>query len=238
MRKIDMAKDLSRSNSLTDLAARIKAEHREVGSSVRRGLEHAINAGELLQEAKDLVGYRNWMSWVKKYCAIPHRTVNLYMRLAKHKSEIGNVANLSVREAIKMLTESAALDGTGPNGHRYWLTPPDLMARLKSEFGFDFDPCPHPRPDDFDGLQVEWGKSNYVNPPFTGPTACVRKAITEHGKGKSVVFVFPIDAWVLMMLEAGAQVRNLGKVNWRSIEDGTQGKGAARPIAAFVLKKD
>ena len=40
------------------------------------------------------------------------------------------------------------------DGQHYWLTPPDLMAELKAEFGFDFDACPYPLPDDFDGLKI------------------------------------------------------------------------------------
>lgn len=59
--------------------------------------------------------------------------------------------------------------GNGTDGKHYWLTPwqdPEFEA-LKSEFGpFDFDPCPFPLPDGFDGLTCEWGSSNYVNPPF------------------------------------------------------------------------
>lgn len=52
------------------------------------------------------------------------------------------------------------------DGKHYWLTPPDLMAKLQEEFNFDFDPCPYPKPDNFDGLVAEWGQRNYVNPPF------------------------------------------------------------------------
>lgn len=121
------------------------------------------------------------------------------------------------------------------DGKHYWLTPPDLMADLEEEFEFDFDPCPYPRPEGFDGLEVEWGQSNYVNPPFNGPTAWVRKAIAEYRKGKKVVFMFPIDRWVHMMLEAGAEVRNLGDVRWCSIEDGLPNKGTGRWVAMFVL---
>lgn len=134
--------------------------------------------------------------------------------------------------------------GNGENGKHYWLTPPDLMKSLQLEFDFDFDPCPHPKPDDFDGLTCEWGKSNYVNPPFgsivhngkkKGATAWVRKAIEEHKKGKRVVFVYPIDKWILMMIQAGAKISNLGDIKWVATEDGSAGKGTGRHIAQFVL---
>lgn len=142
--------------------------------------------------------------------------------------------------------------GNGSDGKHYWLTPPELYAELDAEFNFDFDPCPYPKPDDFDGLTCEWGQSNYVNPPFgsimhqgpddkkpkkKGPTAWMRKAIAEAAKGKRVVIVYPVDKWVLMMAEAcGAEnIRNLGDVKWRAIEDGTPGNGTGRHIAAFIL---
>jgi hypothetical protein len=127
-------------------------------------------------------------------------------------------------------------EGNSVDGKHYWLTPPSLMEQLQLEFNFDFDPCPYPRPAGFNGLTAEWGSSNYVNPPFAGPTAWVKKAIAEHQKGKRVVLVFPIDKWVHMLLEAGAKVRNLKDVKWCSIEDGNPGKGTGRWIAAFILE--
>lgn len=136
-------------------------------------------------------------------------------------------------------------DGAKSDGKHYWLTPPKLMAELQAEFAFDFDPCPYPKPEGFDGLTCEWGQSTYVNPPFgtivhngkkKGPTAWARKAIAEAGKGKRVVLVYPIDKWVLMMLAAGAEVRNLGDVKWCATEDGSQGKGTGRHTACFILE--
>lgn len=132
-----------------------------------------------------------------------------------------------------------------PDGKHYWLTPPDVYDALNNEFAFTFDPCPYPKPPEFDGLTASWGNSNYVNPPFgsiihdgkkKGPTAWVRKAIEEHRKGKRVVLVYPIDKWVLMLLAAGAKVRNLGDVKWLATEDGSQGKGTGRHIACFILE--
>ena len=135
--------------------------------------------------------------------------------------------------------------GNSVDGKHYWLTPDDLMKQLNNEFNFDFDPAPYPKPKDFDGLTCEWGKSNYVNPPFgsiihegkkKGATAWVRKAIKENEKGKDVVLVYPIDKWILMMIKAGAEIRNLGDVKWLATEDKTPGKGTGRHIACFILK--
>jgi hypothetical protein len=136
-------------------------------------------------------------------------------------------------------------EGNAKDGKHYWLTPPELMAKLRAEFDFTFDPCPFPKPDDFDGLTAEWGESNYVNPPFgaiidadgkkRGPTAWARKAIKEYQKGKRVVLVYPIDKWIHMLLEAGAKVRNLKDIKWCAIEDGTPGTGTGRWVAAFIL---
>jgi len=137
------------------------------------------------------------------------------------------------------------------DGKHYWLTPHDLLDSLQNEFGFDFDACPYPKPPEFDGLTCEWGLSTYVNPPFgaimhqspsdkkpkkKGMTAWVRKAIAENEKGKRVVMVYPIDKWVLMLLKAGAKVRNLGDIKWLATEDGTAGKGTGRHIACFILE--
>lgn len=135
--------------------------------------------------------------------------------------------------------------GNGSDGKHYWLTPPALYAELNGEFKFTFDPCPYPVPEGFDGLTQPWGQSSYVNPPFgsimhegkkKGMTAWVRKAIAEHKQGKRVVMVYPLDKWVLMLLGAGAKVRNLGDVRWLATEDGSAGKGTGRHIACFILE--
>ena len=134
--------------------------------------------------------------------------------------------------------------GNSKDGKHYWLTPPEMYKQLDDEFAFTFDPCPYPKPDNFDGLDAEWGESNYVNPPFgvvlhkgrkKGATAWARKCIEESKKGKKVVMVYPIDKWVLMLLEAGAKVRNLKDVKWIATEDGSVGPGTGRHIACFIL---
>jgi len=91
------------SNSLVDLAARINTEHQAVAGAMKRGLEHAINAGKLLTEAKAQLGHGRWLPWLREHCQIPTRTASLYMRLARHADKIGNVADLTVRGAIALL---------------------------------------------------------------------------------------------------------------------------------------
>lgn len=72
-----------------------------------------------------------------------------------------------------------------------WETPNWLYKQLDDEFHFDFDPCPsHPT---FDGLAVEWGKSNFINPPYNrkDKPKFIQKAYDEWKKGKTCVLLIP-----------------------------------------------
>jgi len=71
-----------------------------------------------------------------------------------------------------------------------WRTPKKLYEELDKEFNFDFDPCPvNPA---FDGLEIEWGERNFVNPPYGREIGkWVKKGYEESRKGKLVVFLIP-----------------------------------------------
>lgn len=69
-----------------------------------------------------------------------------------------------------------------------WKTPARVYQRLDEEFGFDFDPCPI---GGSDGLDIDWGNSNFVNPPYSKLKAWCKKAYEEHQKGKTVVMLIP-----------------------------------------------
>ena len=70
-----------------------------------------------------------------------------------------------------------------------WKTPKAFYQALDAEFRFDFDPCP-PNPN-FDGLNVEWGGVNYVNPPYKHCAKWIEKGFEEFKKGKICVFLIP-----------------------------------------------
>jgi hypothetical protein len=108
---------------------------------------------------------------------------------------------------------------------RYWLTPPEIYGKLNEEFHFDFDPCPYPRPEGYDSLQMAWGKMNYCNPPFRkidgniyGPTTFVRKAISEQAKGNSTVLLIPAQSYINLLLGAGAELRPAGRTRFLEVD--------------------
>ena len=80
------------------------------------------------------------------------------------------------------------LKGCFLSNNQNWRTPKKLYEELNKEFNFNFDPCPvNPT---FDGLNIEWGKCNFVNPPYNRETyKWCKKAYEEHLKGKTVVML-------------------------------------------------
>lgn len=144
------------------------------------------------------------------------------------------------------------------DGKHYWLTPPEVWASLEQEFGKLFDPCPYPRPEGWDGLNMEWGSPAYCNPPFysvdtwtpdgkkKGMLAWARKAVIEWKKGSTVMVIGPFNgSWAEPLVENHCEVRLMGNrglgrkaFRWLAIEDGSQSQGCGYPIVLFVLRGD
>lgn len=77
------------------------------------------------------------------------------------------------------------------NNDNNWATPPYFYRKLDERFNFDFDPCPYNEGElKFDGLEIEWGNRNFVNPPYSRKLKelFVKKGIEEANKGKLCVF--------------------------------------------------
>ncbi len=65
-----MAADIRQSNYLTDLAARIRAEHDATAEAFKSSIAHGIAAGALLMEAKTQGSHGQWLMWLKANCAM------------------------------------------------------------------------------------------------------------------------------------------------------------------------
>jgi hypothetical protein len=95
------------SGSLADLASRIKAAHHAVGQA----MAHAIEAGQLLIEAKKRIPHGNWLSWLEAFCDMSERTAQAYMRVARQLRQLDGAdpqraADLSIRTALKRLSKT------------------------------------------------------------------------------------------------------------------------------------
>ena len=78
-----------------------------------------------------------------------------------------------------------------------WETPKYFYDELNKEFDFDFDPCPLNdvgiTPEN-DGLLIEWGQSNFINPPYSQKLkeAFVKRAIIDFSDRVNV-FLLPVS---------------------------------------------
>lgn len=82
------------------------------------------------------------------------------------------------------------------NNDDNYATPPNLYEELNKRFNFDFDPCPYNEGEiKVNGLDIDWGKSNFVNPPYSRKLKelFVKKAIEEMKKGNKSVFLIPVS---------------------------------------------
>jgi len=77
--------------------------------------------------------------------------------------------------------------------HDNWATPKEVYDILNKEFNFDFDPCPLNYT--IDGLSVSWGKSNFINPPYSRKLkeGFIKKAFEESKNGKLCVMLLPVS---------------------------------------------
>jgi len=79
-----------------------------------------------------------------------------------------------------------------------WGTPEELYRSLDYEFNFDFDPCPicigEILPEN-DGLLIEWGDRNFINPPYSRQLkeAFINRCVEFKNKGKLCVALIPVS---------------------------------------------
>jgi hypothetical protein len=77
-----------------------------------------------------------------------------------------------------------------------WATPKEFYDKLNARYNFDFDPCPYMHDiSKWDGLEIEWGDRNFVNPPYNAKdkAAFVIWGIEQSNNGKLCVMVLPVS---------------------------------------------
>lgn len=97
------------------LVARINLAHAEASAYAGKAIERALEAGDLLIQAKASIAHGEWQSWLRQHCpSISPRTVQNYMRIARElPAEKRTDAHLTVNGALKML-EKPAPKGSEP----------------------------------------------------------------------------------------------------------------------------
>ena len=87
------------------------------------------------------------------------------------------------------------------------------------------DPCPYPRPEGYDGLQVDWGEKAFVNPPWGNIRPFVEKALIECEKGCCVHMLLlakPTTKVFQDVIFPNEEVEWLrGRVPYHRLRDGT-----------------
>ena len=104
---------------------------------------------------------------------------------------------------LKYKVRGKELKNRNLDNHDNWQTPKELYDLLNDEFNFDFDPCPicfDEITPDKDGLLIEWGKRNFINPPYSKKLkdSFVKKAIDEANKGKLCVCLLPVSTSTIL----------------------------------------
>jgi hypothetical protein len=102
------------SNRLPIIANSINEHLAAAEQATKRGLEHAIAAGMLLIEAKELVAHGQWLEWLQANCpAVGHRQAQTYMRLARHRHWLETFKNAATAH-LTIAAAEALVGRPGP----------------------------------------------------------------------------------------------------------------------------
>jgi hypothetical protein len=99
--------------ALPDVAQAIDREHRAAHQAARTALEHALECGRLLIEAKAAVPHGDWLPWLEEHTTVGARQAQNYMRLTRRRAEIEDAnaqrdSHLPIRDAIALLADHLA----------------------------------------------------------------------------------------------------------------------------------
>ena len=136
-----------------------------------------------------------------------------------------------------MSTEPRQVHSTSDN----WSTPEEIKEYICDRYTVSsFDPCPAPndRPDNFDGLRMDWSRYDgvvFANPPYSNLSKWVKKAWKEFKKGQSIILLIPSNRmesdYVLeyLLKEVDVRIEFLtGRLKYGCLDDPDRDTGCAR----------
>jgi hypothetical protein len=94
--------------------------HEQVRASLASALEHALQAGDALIRAKQLVRHGEWQSWLREHGGMSVRVAQEYAFLSKRRERLGDLTQIaSVRQALGILRDVNASEppGSPPDPH-------------------------------------------------------------------------------------------------------------------------
>ena len=120
-----------------DLGARIRAAHEAAQAGARRALEDAVRCGELLLEAKRVVGHGRWLPWLAENTGIGPRQAQNYMRVARHRdvvlaSNASSATHLSAAVALLAGPRADRQPHAAWSGEVEWYTPATYVEAARA----------------------------------------------------------------------------------------------------------
>lgn len=95
--------------SLPELAEQINREHHAAESSAKSAIEHALECGRLLTEAKAQLKHGGWLAWLEGNCHVKKRQAQKYMALSGGwqtiESKSASNALLSIDESLHAIKQ-------------------------------------------------------------------------------------------------------------------------------------
>lgn len=181
---------------LTDVAEYINAEHALAQECMTTAVQHAINCGKALIDAKSQCKHGEFIRWIESNMKFKRITAHNYMKLASNVQRVEHLEEAtSLRQAMRMLSDSEDEEGdseepekresTGSfhvsNKENDWYTPPEYIEASRSVLGdIDLDPATS----DFaqqtvkakqyytkedNSLDKPWHGKVWMNPPYSMP---------------------------------------------------------------------
>ena len=130
----------------------------------------------------------------------------------------------------------------------HWQTPINVFNALNREFEFTVDVCASSKnalcqkyyDEAQDALSIDWGKTNWCNPPYSNISPWVDKAINENSNGKSVVMLLPSDTsakWFYKAYRTCNEVRFInGRLSFVNALSGSKVNGNTKGSVLFIWR--